>query len=87
MENKQFGIHFGFMSDSLRVQLHKQGFKSDPIEVKAFQQDLDSVLSLHLRGILVDSQRSKCLDRLYKKVRSHVEKKNKMKAATKVVRH
>jgi hypothetical protein len=78
-ETKQFGIHFGALSDSISKQLEKQGLKFNAKEVDQFQNDLDAIQRLRFRSILTDTTSSKCFEKLYKKILTHITKTNKLK--------
>jgi len=78
-EIRQFGLSFGALADPISEQIRKQGLKFNDKEVEQFQSDLDAIHRLRFRSILIDSVASKCFDKLYKKILSHVKKANKLK--------
>ncbi len=79
-ENKKIGLSFGVLSPSLRKQLKEQGFKYDSEIIRNFEQELDAVNRLRFgSGLLTDSMVDKIIPKLYKKIITHVAKKNKLR--------
>ena len=78
MNNKQIGLSFGCLSESISTQLNKQGFKYDAKKVSAFEKQADAIN--HLRfGLLTDSMADIIIKKLYKQIVQHVAKENKLK--------
>jgi len=75
----QFGLHFGALADDLSDQIKSQGFKFDEKQIKAFQDNVDSLLKLRFADLVNDSQHEKIQRKLYKRIVSHVCKINKLK--------
>lgn len=74
--SKTLGLYFGALSDSLEDQLTKQGFNFDKKEVDHFQQDIDALNRLRIRGYIIDSQIDKISQKLFNKIKSHITKTN-----------
>lgn len=81
MENKQFGLHFGALSDPISKQIEAQGFKFKKEEVQQFQEYADAIVLLRIGGLLADSHADKIKAKLYKQIVSHIKKTNKLKSA------
>lgn len=70
-------IHFGALCDPIAVQIKKQGFKFDKKQVSVFQKKADAIILLRFDNILIDSAATKCQNKLFKKIITHVKKSNK----------
>jgi hypothetical protein len=78
--NKNIGISFGALSQPLSKQLKSQGFKFNPDKIKTFEKEIDAINQLRFgSNLLTDSMVDKLIQKLYKKIVSHVAKENKLK--------
>jgi len=75
--NKQIGIHFGALSDSIEEQLKNQEFSFNKKEIDLLQEDLDAIIRLHIRGYIVDS----AIDKIHKKLFTCRAKESLMSSA------
>lgn len=74
--NKQIGLHFGALSESLEEQLTKQGFTFEIEEVRRFDAQANAIVTLSLGFIITDSIKDKCLAKLHANIVKHVCKMN-----------
>ena len=72
-KNYALVIYIGALSDPISIQLDKQGYKYKFSEVRKFQKFTDAITLLKIHGILSDAERVKAEQRLYKKLKLHVE--------------
>lgn len=80
----EFGISFGVMSPKISAQIRKQKFAFKKETVKDFEEQLNAIHTLRFADILLDKMYDKCIERLYKKIRSHVCKQNKLVMPSKI---
>lgn len=73
------GFHFGALSDSVTDQLKKQKVSFDSDKAKQFDKMADALTTLHIGGIITDSIRHKCNEKLHAKIVKHVCEKNGLK--------
>lgn len=79
MGNKTIGIGFGVLSDSISKQLKNQGFDYDKKVVEVFESEMDAINTLRFgNSLLTDSDTDRITKKLYKKIVSHVCRKNKI---------
>ena len=70
----QFGIHFGFMCDSIYKQVKDQGFKIYAHEARGLQQLSEAILTVWIAGLMPDSQKNKMQDKLFAKIKKALVK-------------
>lgn len=70
---KQFGIHFGAMSDKIGKQIKKQGFEYDKVTIEKYQACADAIEMLGIHGFLSLKNRDAMRKRLFNKIRAHVK--------------
>lgn len=73
-EKKSFAISYGCMADTITKQLNKQGFEG---KFPVFDKLKDYANYLRVNGITTDSEYDKCIQRIQKKLKAHLEGKNK----------
>lgn len=73
--NKALKLSFGALANRLEDQLIKQGFDFNQEEVEQFQQDIDAVIRLRIRGYIPDSQIDKMNKRLLKEIAASITQK------------
>lgn len=77
MENKNVGISYGIIADSLSKQLTQQGLKFDKKKMDIFEEQREALNKLRFGcGLLTDSMASKLTLKLHNKVMAHVAKAN-----------
>jgi hypothetical protein len=80
MENKNVGLSYGVLSDSLSKQLDKQGLKYDKKKIELFEREREAINTLRFgSNLLTDSIIDKILPKLHKKIISHVAEVNGVK--------
>jgi len=77
MENNKLTIQFGALADRIGKQLSKQNYHYDIQKVKGFDKSCNCIIQLWFDGILSDTEKKKCQDKLFKKITSHVNLKNR----------
>lgn len=83
MENKTIGIAFGMLFPTIAVQLKQQGFLFDAKRAKEFERFRSCIIDLQLGDILNDAAVDKAQQKLFKEIRAHVVRKNKLKIVKK----
>ena len=79
MDNKEVGISYGCLSDSIEKQLDKQNLKYNKGDAEFFTTCKDAVNDLRMADLLTDSMTDKVTLKLHKRIISHVAKQNKLK--------
>jgi len=79
MNSKHFGISYGALADPIGEQIKEQGYKFDKKTVDGFQQMIDAANTLRFGSLIPDSVFGKIIEKLHKKIVSHVVKQNKLK--------
>ena len=67
-------ISFGALSDTIQVQLNKQGFKLGSVEEMRMQSLADSITNLFISGLLTPSQVDSARKKLMKKIGQYAER-------------
>jgi hypothetical protein len=75
----EFGISFGALCDPIATQLRKAKYKYCKEDVMRFEKMRDAIHWLSFSGIITDSMKDKCWQKLFKKIESHVCAQNKLK--------
>lgn len=81
MENKTFQIGFNLLRGTIAEQLTEQGYKFDKDEAEEFEDCRTAIFNLSIHSMINEKVEARLKDKLFKKVRSHIMKKNKMKLA------
>lgn len=81
MENKTFQIGFNILRGTLTQQMTEQGYKFDAEEMELFDECREAIWSLSINSMINEKLEARLKEKLFKKVRSHIMKKNKMKLA------
>lgn len=81
MENKTFQIGFNLLRGTLAEQMTEQGYKFDADEMDELNDCKDAIWHLSINSMINDKLEARLKDKLFRKVRSHIMKKNKMKLA------
>ncbi len=76
--NDNLVVYFGAISDKLSKQLKDQKFKFNKDNVNHFEEDIEAMNRLRIRGYLTDSVADKVRAKLYKKIEKHVMKENNL---------
>lgn len=63
---REFGLHFGAMAESISDQLSAQGFNAEPADLLHWQKDSDAITRLAVRRLLPESQAHNARKRLMK---------------------
>ncbi len=79
METKTFEIGFNLMRGTIAEQLTKQGYKFDADEAEEFESCREGIFVLSINSMISDKLEARLKEKLFKKVRSHVMKKNKLR--------
>lgn len=82
-ENRQFRIGFGALMPPIAKQLKEQGFKFDEVEAKYFEKLRESITDLYFADLINDKAKDKAIQKLFTKIKQHVNKKNKLKMSPK----
>jgi len=78
MNKQTVGIAYGVLSDPISKQLEVQGFKFNKKKIEQFEKELDALHVLQFGcGLITDNMYGKILEKLHKKIVSHVSKQNK----------
>lgn len=75
----EFGIRFGALADPLLDQIKSQGLKYNKATVERLQTCMDSLMHLRFNDLVTDSMHEKIMQKLYKKIVSHIKQQNKLK--------
>jgi hypothetical protein len=77
MEQTQIKIAFGVMTPTLATQLKQQGFKYDGEKVRYMEKLRECTMHLKFAGLISDKQDAAIRKKLFTKIKSHVNSKNK----------
>lgn len=69
-------IHFGALADPIGKQLSKQGLSYTIKVIGEFQKDADAVTRLKWNKLIAEKEANKVRNKIYRKVKSHVQKLN-----------
>lgn len=77
--DKFIEIHFGAMSPKFKTQLNKQGFEYNSKLISDLQKQSERILHLWFGKILTDKQKGVCLNKIFNRIKSNVNKINSKK--------
>ena len=73
--DKEIELHFGAMSDDIKIQLESQGITLPEKDCDTFEKCKFGITILNLHGILTDNETSKCRRKLFNKIMKEIEDK------------
>ena len=75
---KEIGIRFGVLSPPIAEQLTEQGFTFDANKIATFEAHRDRLTHLRFADLLSDSVYDKVLQKLFAKIKNHVQDYSKL---------
>jgi hypothetical protein len=76
LEVKQIKIRFGAQAPTLRDQLNEQGYKYDTPTIMQIERAAHGLFELRMLGVVADRMHQTIQAKIFKKVTSHINKKN-----------
>ena len=83
--DKTFKLSFNLLMGTISEQLTQQGWKFNADEMEELEDCRTAIFSLSVHSMINEKVEAKLKEKLFKKVRSHIMKNNKMKLLKPIV--